>query len=148
MKRSLTDKLLLAVMMPFLINLLSACAHNQSMSSRHPVEVGRTQLCSHCHSDWRATLNHSPEYSRRHKFHAYQQDRTCTLCHSRSFCSDCHAHREEIKPSDKYKEYVTRDMPHRGDYLSQHQIDGRIYPASCFKCHGRQNNERCRICHR
>ena len=46
-----------------------------------------------------------------------------------SFCSDCHAHREELKPSDKYKEYVTRDLPHRGDYLTQHQIDGRINPA-------------------
>jgi hypothetical protein len=40
------------------------------------------------------------------------------------------------------------EMPHRGDYITQHQIDGRINPAPCFRCHGRRNNERCAECHR
>lgn len=136
------------VMVLALSAVLYACAHSQSLGLRHPVETERTQLCSDCHADWRSALNHTADFPKRHKYYAYQQQRACTLCHSQSFCSDCHAHREELKPSDKYKEQVTRDLPHRGDYLSQHQIDGRIYPASCIKCHGRQNNERCRVCHR
>lgn len=138
----------LAVAIPLLIAGLYACAHTQSLPAKHPVEVERPQLCSECHTDWRASLNHTPDFGSRHRFYAYQQQRTCSLCHAQSFCSDCHAHREELKPSDKYKEYVNRDLPHRGDYLTQHQIDGRISPASCVKCHGRQNNERCRVCHR
>jgi methyl coenzyme M reductase alpha subunit len=141
-------KMLLAAMIPLLFAGLYACAHTQSLAAKHPVEVEYTQLCSECHTDWRTSLNHTADFSSRHKFYAYQQQRTCSLCHSQSFCSDCHAHREELKPSDKYKENVTRDLPHRGDYLAQHQIDGRINPALCMKCHGRQNNERCRICHR
>ncbi len=142
------NKCLLALMIPLMLAGLYACAHTQSLAAKHPVEVEYAQLCSECHTDWRSSLNHTPDFSRRHRFYAYQQQRTCSLCHSQSFCSDCHAHREELKPSNKYKEYVNRDLPHRGDYLTQHQIDGRIYPASCIKCHGRQNNERCRVCHR
>lgn len=126
-----------------------ACAHSPSVASRHPdVEAADPGLCTQCHEDWRAALSHSADFTKRHKFYVYQGQATCFLCHQRAFCSDCHAHREELKPSDKHKEYVTRDLPHRGDYLTQHQIDGRINPAVCFKCHGRQNNERCRICHR
>ena len=146
--KSLTVQCLLAVLIPFTFAGLYACAHSPSMPAKHPVAVEYSQLCSECHADWRSALNHTPDFNRRHRFYAYQKQGTCALCHSASFCSDCHAHKEELKPSDKYKEYVTRDLPHRGDYLIQHQIDGRIYPASCIKCHGRQNNERCRVCHR
>lgn len=138
----------LAVLIPFAAALLYACAHTQSMPARHPVEDPNLGLCSACHTDERSALSHTADFSSRHKFYAYQQQRTCTLCHSQSYCSDCHAHKEELKPSDKFKEDVTRDLPHRGDYISQHQIDGRINPTLCIKCHGRQNNERCRICHR
>lgn len=136
------------VLIPFVLSILYACAHTQSMPAKHPVTENNIQICSECHTDGRSALTHTADFSRKHKFYAYQQQRTCTLCHSESYCSDCHAHKEEIKPSDKYKESVTRDMPHRGDYLSQHQIDGRIFPTTCIKCHGRQNNERCRVCHR
>lgn len=128
--------------------LFYACAHAPSMPPRHPVEGANLQLCNQCHDDGRAALTHTADFNRRHKFYAFQQQNTCRLCHTQSFCSDCHAHKEELKPSDKYKEKVTSDLPHRGDYLTQHQIDGRINPASCMKCHGRQNNERCRVCHR
>jgi hypothetical protein len=136
------------VLIPLLLALVYACAHTPTMAARHPAEIEQARICSECHTDGRAALSHTADFNKRHKFYAYQQEQTCWLCHSQSFCSDCHANREELKPSDKYKEYVTRDLPHRGDYLSQHQIDGRINPASCMKCHGRQNNERCRVCHR
>jgi hypothetical protein len=26
-------------------------------------------------------------------------------------------------------------MPHTGDYLSRHRIDGRLDPVSCRRCH-------------
>ena len=127
---------------------LFACAHTQSIAVWHPVEVPSPPMCSDCHTDYRAALNHTSDFSTRHRFYAVQQSRTCGVCHKESFCSDCHAHKEEIKPSDKYKDSPQLSMPHRGDYLNQHKIDGRINPASFFPCHDRQNNEMCRACHR
>ena len=125
-----------------------ACAHTASIAKQHPVEVTAPPKCSECHQDARAALDHTTNFSTRHRFFAEQQSQTCTACHKESFCSDCHAHKEELKPSDKYKDSVERALPHRGDYLNQHKIDGRINPASCMKCHGRSNNERCKTCHR
>ncbi len=125
-----------------------ACAHTSSMAALHPVEVTGLPMCSDCHTDGRAALDHTSDYIARHRFYAEQQSRTCTVCHKESFCSDCHAHKDELKPSDKYKDSPELSLPHRGDYLNQHKIDGRINPASCMKCHGRTNNERCRVCHR
>ncbi len=128
--------------------VLAACATTASLPAKHPAEVEGMPVCSECHTDWRANLDHKQDYINRHRFYAAQQARTCELCHVRSFCADCHAHKEELKPSDKYKDSPERTMPHRGDYINQHKIDGKLDPASCFPCHGRQNNERCKECHR
>ncbi len=127
--------------------IIVACAQTASIATKHPVEVPKMPLCSDCHTDWRAALSHTSDYGTRHKFYAAQQKQTCQLCHADSFCADCHANKEEIKPSDKHKDSPDIAMPHRGDYITQHQIDGRINPASCFPCHGRHNNERCKVCH-
>ena len=131
-----------------LIAVLFACTGTTSIAAKHPVELQTKPLCSDCHTDSRASLDHRSDYIERHKFFASQQRQTCGLCHTESFCSDCHANKEEIKPSDKFKYSPERSMPHPGDYLNQHKIDGRINPASCFPCHGRANNERCKVCHR
>ena len=32
-----------------------------------------------------------------------------------------------------------RVLQHRGDYIVLHQIDGRLDPGSCFRCHGNKN---------
>ncbi len=127
--------------------ILVACATTVSIAAKHPAEVEGMPVCSDCHDDWRANLDHRQDYIKRHGFYAAQQARTCELCHARSFCADCHANKEELKPSDKYKDAPQRTMPHRGDYINQHKIDGKLDPASCFPCHGRQNNERCKECH-
>jgi len=127
---------------------LYACAHTASRAMQHPVEVSVAPMCSDCHQDGKTALNHTSDFLTRHRFFAQQQSQTCTVCHKESFCSDCHAHKDELKPSDKYKDSPERALPHRGDYLSQHKIDGRIDPVSCMKCHGRSNNERCRVCHK
>jgi hypothetical protein len=116
---------------------------------KHPVEVDVPAICSDCHQDWRSGLDHTAEFGKfRHRFLAQQNKQACGVCHVESFCSDCHAHKEPLKPSDKYKDAPERALPHRGDYINQHKIDGRINPASCMKCHGRTNNERCKTCHR
>ncbi len=147
MKSRIVKPAFLVVLLPALAALLFACAHTQSLANRHPMEITGFPICSQCHTDWRAALDHTQDYGVRHKFYAQQNSQACTLCHSKAFCSDCHAHKEELKPSEKYTESPERFFPHRGDYLNQHKIDGRINPASCFPCHGRQNNERCKACH-
>jgi hypothetical protein len=132
-----------------MLSVLCACANTNSMTRVHPEEVKGLPNCTECHTDQWASLNHQAEdFYLKHKFYAYQQQAACYACHQEGYCADCHAHKEEIKPSDKYKERPELALPHRGDYLSQHRIDGRIDPVSCMKCHGRQNNERCKICHK
>jgi hypothetical protein len=128
--------------------ILFACAQTASIARKHPQEILGMPLCSECHTDWRASLDHGSDYIKRHKFYASQRQQACNACHAESFCADCHANKEEMKPSDKFKDTPERTLPHRGDYLTQHKIDGKINPASCFPCHGRQNNERCKACHR
>ena len=145
--KNITMKIAFLVLLPVFALMFFACAHTQSMATKHPVEVTGFPICSDCHTDGRASLNHTENFSARHKFYAAQSSQTCMVCHKESYCSDCHAHKEELKPSDKYKDSPQFSAPHRGDYLNQHKIDGRINPASCFPCHGRQNNERCKTCH-
>lgn len=147
MKKNSTN-LILVLMFPALVFTLYACAQTTSMVKVHPMEITGVPVCSQCHTDYRAALDHTADFNTRHKFYASQNKQNCSLCHKESFCSDCHAHKEELKPSDKLKESVERGLPHRGDYLTQHRIDGKINPAACMKCHGRTNNERCRTCHR
>lgn len=130
-----------------LITLTAACAGTASIARKHPVEMDKAPICADCHTDWRAAMGHTPDFAVRHKFYAVQQRQVCNGCHAESFCADCHANKEELKPSDKFKDSPGRVMPHRGDYLTQHKIDGRLNPVSCFPCHGRQNNARCKVCH-
>ena len=138
------------ILIPLILGaILYACANTKSVAKVHPTEVKGLVDCGECHTDNWATLNHrADDFYRKHKFYAGQQKFACGTCHQESFCADCHAHKEEIKPSDKYKGSPERQLPHRGDYLSRHKIEGRIDPASCLKCHGRTNNERCKTCHR
>lgn len=138
----------LLIIMSLFACFLYACANNASVARTHPEEVKGMPDCTECHTDSWAALNHkAPDFMLKHKFYAGSKF-ACATCHQESFCADCHAHKEEIKPSDKYFNSPERSLPHRGDYLSQHKIDGKINPASCVKCHGRQNNERCITCHR
>ncbi len=146
--RTLTKCTILLLLLTLGLFVL-ASAGSAGSALKHPVEVESPVVCSQCHTDWRASMDHSAEFGRfRHKYSAMQNKQACGLCHADSFCADCHANKEELKPSDKYKDAPGRALPHRGDYLNQHKIDGKINPSSCFPCHGRQNNERCRVCHK
>lgn len=141
-------KMIIMLLFGAVIAGLVACAENKEIIYWHPEEITEKPLCSECHDDDKVALDHTADYLMRHKFYSTQQQQTCAVCHKQSFCADCHANYEEIKPSDKYKDSPERALPHRGDYLTRHQIDGKINPAACFKCHGRQNNRGCRRCHR
>jgi len=117
--------------------------------------ITKRPQCSECHTDDRgvalkpiAIFNHSSGFIRDHRFYAAQNDLMCRACHRPSYCADCHGNKAELKPSFKYFDAPERASPHRGNYLVQHRIDGRIDPTPCFRCHGRQNNASCRRCHR
>jgi hypothetical protein len=147
--RTTIIKLMVLLLLPVLMLALYAPAAAAGTAVKHPMEVEAPVICSECHDDWRSSMDHTAEFGKlRHKFMAQQNKQACDVCHVESFCSDCHAHKEYIKPSDKFKDSPERAIPHRGDYLNQHKIDGKVNPASCMKCHGRQNNERCKTCHR
>ena len=131
-------------------------ASDGNLPASHPeaLEEGRVS-CSECHEDQIkgilkpfTNFNHSTQFILNHKFYAGQNDQLCATCHKRSFCNDCHVSKESMKPALKYGDRPDRMIPHRGDYLTQHKIDGKMDRGSCYKCHGRANNEKCMACHR
>jgi hypothetical protein len=133
-----------------LLTILYACANTNSLPRIHPEDVGKGMPdCSSCHTDSWGALNHrAPDFMSKHRYYASSSRQACSSCHHEAFCADCHTTKEELKPSEKFSEAPERSLPHRGDYLSQHKIDGRVNPVSCVKCHGRQNNARCASCHK
>ncbi len=128
---------------------LAACAAGpQSGPAVHPEKLSSPPLCTSCHDADRASGNHDSAWMKSHGAAAARERRSCELCHRQSYCADCHGIKEEIKPSNKRGSRFDASTPHRGDYLTQHRIDGRLDPASCFPCHGRKNDGRCRVCHK
>lgn len=138
--------------------LMAACATlkgNYSIPASHPEELGpKRPLCSDCHGGASAVFDysrfdHTLSFGRDgHGFQARQQEAVCSMCHPQSFCADCHALRSEIKPAERRFSEPYRQMPHRGDYLTRHRMDGRVDPASCFGCHGNPRAARgCAPCH-
>lgn len=143
-----------------MIVTLAACAQMNSMKSlpsAHPesLVIGQQADCSECHDDQqKGTLkaipyfSHSKSFVDNHRFYAANDNRLCIVCHKESFCADCHTNKVEMKPSTKYGYRPDREMPHLGDFMVLHRIEGKLDPASCYRCHGRANNERCSSCHR
>lgn len=142
-----------------LLTLLVACAALQGgyrLPVKHPADAGLSDLpprCTDCHDARDVTIayerfNHTAYFGENHRQEANQHPQVCSLCHQESYCNDCHATRVELKPSLKNQGDSFRRMPHRGDYLSRHRIDGRIDPVSCFRCHGNPKSAKtCAPCH-
>jgi len=138
---------------------LAACAALDSgmdLPFRHlsAEDLGESpKTCTNCHDARGEKLAfgdfvHNATWMQNHRMQAYQHEQVCAMCHQTSFCNDCHATRVELKPSDKNDTETYRQMPHRGDYLSRHRIDGRIDPTSCFRCHGNPKmSKTCAPCH-
>lgn len=125
--------------------------HTADFGVDHPVKD--RAVCAMCHpvsycNDCHARYVHSADYGINHRVQAYQGEMICATCHDTSFCNDCHATRAGLKPSLKNQAETYRPMPHRGDYLSRHRIDGRMDPTPCFRCHGNPKAaETCVRCH-
>lgn len=140
--------------------LITSCSQvlssTGSLPSRHPEALPQGRpLCSDCHEarlkDSQkpyAVFDHTPAFVKDHRFAAQSEERTCAICHKASFCTDCHANHTEIKPSVKLGDRPDRELVHRGDFMTRHKFEGKLDPVSCYRCHGRANNEKCLTCHR
>ena len=119
----------------------------------HPQEEGNLGRCSECHEVEEGGFpfqryEHTQLFGEKHRFAAGTGKRVCEMCHRPSFCSDCHGVGAGLVPFAKNHGEVRRMMPHRGDYRIRHQIDGRLNPARCFRCHGRPKSAKtCKPCH-
>lgn len=151
------QKVVLLISLAFVMLWVWACATLKSdyaLPARHPLEEGEDiRFCLKCHEEQEgrvpyARFEHSMFFSDNHGQLARSSNDVCTMCHRGSFCSDCHGVGVELKPSIKNQTENYRRMPHRGDYLSRHQIDGRINPVSCYRCHGNpKTSATCKPCH-
>ncbi len=141
-----------------LLLAVAACAQFKglpNLPSSHPEQLAAGPVsCAECHEDQQkgtmkpfAAFNHTQTFIKNHRFYAATDDVLCATCHKTSFCADCHSNLAAMKPSLKYGNRPDRMMPHRGDFLTLHKIEGKLDPASCYRCHGRANNERCVVCH-
>ena len=157
MRRTTLMSTILALAGLFII--LAACAQMKAlptMPDSHPEALASGQVsCAECHQDEQrgtmkafSSFNHTPSFVKNHRFYASGDDRLCSTCHKGSFCADCHTNKVEMKPSVKYGYRPDRMMQQGGNFLTLHKIEGKLDPASCFRCHGRTNNERCVTCHR
>ena len=136
--------------------VLFACATmtaRYTVPSEHPEKMSRNQICTECHETQAETIvyeryDHTVYFADNHGPVARVDGPVCNMCHQQSFCNDCHVLKTDLKPSIKNQTQNYRRMPHRGDYLSRHQIDGRIDPISCYRCHGNpKSSESCAQCH-
>jgi hypothetical protein len=153
------NKIIYKPFLALIILLLAAgCATQADMSSIpavHPeeLEAGRVD-CLECHDSEASpalkpydTFVHSAAFLGDHEMYASQSQELCSACHQPGFCQTCHATSEELKPSMRLGGRPDRMAPHRGDYLVQHRIDGRLDAASCISCHGNRSAATCRRCH-
>ncbi|MBP1628503.1 MAG: lipoprotein cytochrome c, 5 heme-binding site [Holophagaceae bacterium] len=129
----------------------------KSFPNPHPSTLGMGQpVCTDCHEEGLkegssmlySSFNHSPAFARDHKLPANRDSATCATCHPQSFCADCHTGKGVVSPALKLADRPDRISPHRGGYMTLHRIDGKMDPTSCYKCHGRSNNQTCIACHR
>ncbi|PLX98521.1 MAG: cytochrome C [Desulfuromonas sp.] len=133
---------------------LAACVAAYKLPAEHPEELDATRpVCTDCHDASDGNINyarftHTISWGDNHRLAAYQNEQVCAMCHQQSYCNDCHGVRVELKPSTRSPDEVLRQMPHRGDFLSRHRIEGRINPTSCFRCHGNPKTaQTCAPCH-
>jgi hypothetical protein len=125
-----------------------------TLPKSHPEDLGRRNpVCSSCHGTAEpiayADFDHRSDWVDAHRYPAFGEgERVCAMCHRPNFCNDCHTVGSELSPAVRRAGEVGRDLPHRGDYLTRHRFDGRVDPASCFRCHGSpKTSKTCAACH-
>lgn len=161
MNRKLLLQFLATMFCLGILTILTDCtlrSPEASFLATHPDGLGAGRpICSNCHSSDVAkgalkpfaSFDHTAAFLKNHRYQANQDSNTCAACHAQSFCSDCHGGKVPMMASTKFGDRPDRDaLPHRGGYLTLHRLEGKIDPASCYKCHGRSNNEKCLACHK
>ena len=146
---------LCALALFFLFIIGCAGVDRREAPVRHPEELAGTEAdCLECHDNDLTgslkpydTFRHTNSFLLRHGSYAMQARDICSSCHGEPLCLECHATKDELAPALKRGDRPDRDWPHRGDYLVQHQIDGRIDPGACVRCHGTRNDKSCIGCH-
>ena len=150
-------KIFLVLCLLAAVGVLVACAALQSGYTPpllHPQEEGEDyRFCTDCHDAEDESFpyqrfNHTTWFAAQHSQVVYQSQQACYMCHTQSYCNDCHGVWVELKPSIKNQTDTRRWMPHRGDYLTRHVIDARINPTPCLRCHGNPKTAQvCIPCH-
>jgi len=122
----------------------------EACTSCHQEQMAKNQ-CTTCHESQRLAgtrpvhfLSHEGDWVQHHKDRARGSAASCNQCHAQSYCADCHNRYETLKPSTKYPDQVTRQLIHRGDFVSRHTIEARGNAAQCLTCH---SVSRCDSCH-
>ncbi len=149
----------IVMILAFSLLAVSGCkpiSQSESVPPKHPEELDLVRPdCTECHEDVSTgalkpyeSFRHTGTFVKNHKQYARQGQGLCTACHKPSFCQDCHVRKEGLKPNVKKSDRPERMLPHRGDYIIQHRLDGRVNPGKCFKCHGNKNNAKCKACHK
>ena len=115
----------------------------------HEAQMAKNQ-CTSCHERERLAgirparfLSHEGDWVQRHKDRALGSTATCAQCHTQNYCVDCHNRYETLKPSTKYPDQVTRQLIHRGDFVSRHAIEARGSAAQCLTCHSVSSCDSC-----
>ena len=157
MMRQVRQKIVHLVLVIVLLAGCSFLSQTPSLPPKHPEDLsGRTQVdCLECHTELSTgalkrydSFRHSTTFVRNHGLYSRQGQNLCQTCHDAAFCQGCHARKEELTPSIRQGDRPDLSLPHRGDYLVLHQLDGRMDPGSCFRCHGNKNDAKCHTCHR
>jgi len=155
MRRSSAVKILGAALLALLFGC-SAVSKTPSVPPKHPEDLPAGQAnCLECHKDVStgamkpyADFVHTRVFVNSHGTYARSGLNLCSSCHNPAFCQTCHAGKEELKPNVKMGDRPERMAPHRGDYTITHQIDGRLDPGYCYRCHGNKSDTKCKQCHR
>ena len=119
----------------------------------HPDEGEDLRQCLDCHDSEESDFpferfRHGLLFGEGHGGSARGHRAVCAMCHQERYCSDCHGLRQGLKPALRHSTASQRRLPHRGDYLTRHRIDGRIDPTTCFRCHGSPKKAKlCAPCH-
>lgn len=119
-------------------------------TSCHKTELVKNE-CVGCHVRDRLVkirpvrfLGHEGDWVQHHSDRARSNSAACAQCHAQSYCGDCHDRYQTLKPSTHYAEQVSRQLIHRGDYLSRHALEATGNSGQCLTCH---SVSRCDSCH-
>ena len=103
---------------------LAACASMKSgfdYPAKHPYEVeqGQRPTCTECHDKRDANVdyqrfNHNPYFMDQPPQAGLPETQVCAMCHTTSFCNDCHNTGIELKPSIKNQTENYRRVPTSG----------------------------------